>query len=48
MLGNEVDLLNNYPKDKLDIKGWAQVISKKDREIARQYSHDFFDTDKQV
>ena len=46
MLGNEIDLLKNYPKSKRDIKGRAQIITEKDKEIARQYGYDFFDGDR--
>lgn len=46
MLGQEIDLLKNYPKSKRDTKGRAQVITEADREIARQYGKDFFDGDR--
>ncbi|MCF6434693.1 MULTISPECIES: class I SAM-dependent methyltransferase [Pseudoalteromonas] len=46
MLGNEIDLLRNYPKSKRDTKGRAKVITEADREIARQYGKDFFDGDR--
>ena len=41
MLGQEIDLLRNYPKSKRDTKGRAKVITEADREIARQYGKDF-------
>lgn len=46
MLGQEIDLLRNYPKSKRDTKGRASVITEHDREIARQYGKDFFDGDR--
>ncbi|WP_105168788.1 class I SAM-dependent methyltransferase [Pseudoalteromonas sp. T1lg23B] len=46
MLGNEIDLLRNYPKSMRDTKGRANVITEADREIARQYGKDFFDGDR--
>lgn len=46
MLGQEIDLLKNYPKSKRDTKGRAKVITEQDREIARQYGKDFFDGDR--
>lgn len=46
MLGQEIDLLRNYPKSKRDTKNRAKVITEADREIARQYGKDFFDGDR--
>lgn len=46
VLGQEIDLLRNYPKSKRDTQGRASVITEADREIARQYGKDFFDGDR--
>ncbi|RJE75759.1 methyltransferase type 11 [Pseudoalteromonas sp. MSK9-3] len=46
MLGNEINLLKNYPQSKRDTKGRAKIITEADRDIARQYGKDFFDGDR--
>lgn len=46
MLGQEVDLLRNYPKSNRDTKTRARVITDADKEIARQYGKEFFDGDR--
>jgi len=45
-MGQEIDLLANYPKAKRNTEARANVITEKDREIARQYGKDFFDGDR--
>ena len=46
MLGNEVDLLINYPRPKRDIKQRGQEKTQEDREIARRFDKEFFDGDR--
>ena len=45
-LGNEIDLLKNYPKTKRDLDERANSKTEKDREIARRFDKDFFDGDR--
>lgn len=42
-MGNEIDLLINYPKAKRDIKNRSEKKTEDDRAIARQFGKDFFD-----
>jgi ubiquinone/menaquinone biosynthesis C-methylase UbiE len=39
----EIDLLENYPKSKRDVKGRGQSKSEEDRAIARKFGKEFFD-----
>lgn len=43
MLGNEIDLLKNYPKSKRDFSGRLQAKSEAVRVVARQFGREFFD-----
>ena len=43
MIGNEIDLLRNYPKTKRDLSKRLETKSPEHREIARQFGKDFFD-----
>ncbi|MDA9950846.1 class I SAM-dependent methyltransferase [Luminiphilus sp.] len=45
-MGQEIDLLKNYPKSKRDITARSVVKTEADREIARQYGKEFFDGDR--
>ena len=45
-LGNEIDLLINYPKAKRDVKERGASKTEEDRQIARQFGKDFFDGDR--
>ena len=42
-MGNEIDLLKNYPKTKRDTSERANEKTEKDREIARKFGKEFFD-----
>jgi len=42
-IGQEIDLLVNYPKAKRDVEGRGQSKSEADRAIARQFGKEFFD-----
>ena len=42
-MGQEIDLLINYPKTNRDIKGRLQEKTENDRIIARKFGKDFFD-----
>ena len=42
-MGNEVDLLKNYPKTKRDTSERANIKTEKDRQIARNFGKEFFD-----
>lgn len=42
-MGNEVDLLINYPKTKRDVKERGVSKTEEDRAIARQFGKEFFD-----
>ena len=46
MLGNEIDLLVNYPRAKRDIKQRGLEKTEEDRKIARLFGKDFFDGDR--
>jgi SAM-dependent methyltransferase len=45
-MGQEIDLLANYPKTKRDLKQRAAEKTEEDRAIARQFGKDFFDGDR--
>ncbi|MBX7136876.1 MAG: class I SAM-dependent methyltransferase [Oligoflexia bacterium] len=45
-MGNEIDLLVNYPKTKRDVKERGATKTEADRAIARQFGKDFFDGDR--
>lgn len=45
-MGQEIDLLVNYPKTKRDVKERGQTKTEADRTIARQFGKDFFDGDR--
>jgi len=42
-MGRKIDLLENYPKTKRDVKDRGVTKTEKDRTIARQFDEDFFD-----
>lgn len=42
-MGNEIDLLKNYPKTKRDTSERANTKTEVDREIARKFGKEFFD-----
>lgn len=43
IMGQEIDLLSNYPKTKRDVKGRGVSKTPEDRAIARQFAKEFFD-----
>lgn len=45
-MGQEIDLLHNYPKTKRDISKRQQEKSTGDRQKAREFGRDFFDGDR--
>lgn len=45
-MGQEIDLLVNYPKTKRDVKERGASKTEEDRAIARQFGKDFFDGDR--
>ena len=45
-MGQEIDLLINYPKTKRDLDSRLENKSEDDRKIARQFGKDFFDGDR--
>jgi SAM-dependent methyltransferase len=45
-MGQEIDLLINYPKTKRDVKKRGATKTEEDRAIARQFGKDFFDGDR--
>jgi len=47
MLGQEIDLLQNYPKSKRDLSGRLESKSEAVREIARKFGKEFFDGDRE-
>lgn len=47
MLGNEIDLLENYPKANRDLTSRLETKSEETRKIARQFDKDFFDGDRE-
>jgi hypothetical protein len=46
MIGNEIDLLINYPKPKRDINKRLENKTEEVRLIARKFDKDFFDGDR--
>jgi len=47
MLGQEIDLLKNYPQSKRDLSGRLESKSEVVRAIARKFDKEFFDGDRQ-
>ncbi len=47
-MGQEIDLLVNYPKTKRDVTKRAAEKTEEDRRIARQFGKDFFDGDRRT
>ncbi|WP_257326280.1 class I SAM-dependent methyltransferase [Pseudoalteromonas rhizosphaerae] len=47
MIGQEIDLLKNYPKSKRDLSGRLEAKSEAVRAIARQFDEEFFDGDRE-
>ena len=45
-MGIEIDLLENYPKTKRDVKGRGAEKTEADRALARKFGKDFFDGDR--
>lgn len=45
-MGQEIDLLVNYPRTKRDVTERGQAKTEEDRRIARQFGKDFFDGDR--
>ncbi len=45
-MGQEINLLENYPKAKRDISSRKNLKTKEDRALARQFGKDFFDGDR--
>ena len=47
-MGNEVDLLENYPKPSRNLEQRAEQKTEENREIARQFGKAFFDGDRKT
>ena len=45
-MGQEIDLMRNYPRTKRDIKQRGAEKTNIDRELARKFEKDFFDGDR--
>lgn len=45
-MGQEIDLLVNYPRTRRDVTERGQAKTEEDRRIARQFGKDFFDGDR--
>ena len=45
-MGNEIDLLRNYPKAKRNIEGRLESKTEEDRRLARKFEKEFFDGDR--
>ncbi|HAF94600.1 MAG: methyltransferase type 11 [Elusimicrobia bacterium GWC2_51_8] len=45
-MGQEIDLLINYPKTKRDVQARGAAKTEEDRDIARKFGKDFFDGDR--
>jgi len=45
-MGQEINLMKNYPRTKRDIKQRGTEKTNKDRELARKFEKDFFDGDR--
>lgn len=45
-MGQEIDLLKNYPKSNRDVSGRGDEKTDEDREIARRFDKEFFDGDR--
>ena len=48
MLGQEIDLLKNYPKSKRDLSGRLESKSEEVRAIARKFGKEFFDGEREA
>jgi ubiquinone/menaquinone biosynthesis C-methylase UbiE len=48
MLGQEIDLLKNYPKSKRDLSGRLESKSEEVRAIARKFGKEFFDGERET
>lgn len=46
MIGQEIDLMRNYPKTKRDLNSRAEKKTDEDKAIARQFGKEFFDGDR--
>jgi len=47
-MGQEIDLMVNYPRTKRDVHARGLEKTEEDRRIARQFGRDFFDGDRRV
>ena len=45
-MGQEIDLLVNYPRTKRNVDERGQTKSEEDRAVARQFGQEFFDGDR--
>jgi ubiquinone/menaquinone biosynthesis C-methylase UbiE len=45
-MGQEIDLLENYPRTKRDVKARGATKTEEDRAVARRFDRDFFDGDR--
>lgn len=45
-MGQEIDLMVNYPRTRRDVSGRAESKTEEDRRLARQFGRDFFDGDR--
>ena len=45
-MGREINLLENYPRTRRDVKERGELKTEEDRAIARQFGKDFFDGDR--
>tara|TARA_B100000315_G_scaffold244304_1_gene268680 strand:+ start:4242 stop:4901 length:660 start_codon:yes stop_codon:yes gene_type:complete len=45
-MGEEIDLMKNYPKSKRNLEDRAKMRTEEDRRIARKFGIDFFDGDR--
>ncbi|MEY3739920.1 MAG: hypothetical protein RLZZ192_596, partial [Pseudomonadota bacterium] len=45
-MGQEIDLLANYPKTKRNLEERVATKTEADRSVARQFGKDFFDGDR--
>ncbi len=47
-MGQEINLMRNYPRSKRNVEERGETKSEEDRQIARQFGKDFFDGDRSV
>ena len=47
-MGQEINLMKNYPRTNRDIKQRGTEKTNKDRELARKFEKDFFDGDRKT